>query len=51
MQQITLTRVDQGHGLPDGQAERMIGPGLDKYCAQMTDNRPNDGFFLERQEY
>ena len=42
-----MTKVDQGYGLPDGQAKRMIGPGLDKYCARMTDDRQNDGFFLK----
>ena len=48
MQQITLTRVDQGHRLPDGQAKRMIGPGLDKYCARLTDDRLNDDLEYER---
>lgn len=42
MQWITLTKVDQGYGLPDGQAKRMIEPGLDKYCARMTKDRLND---------
>ena len=42
MQRITLTKVDKGYGLPDGQAKIMIGPGLDKYFARMTDDRPND---------
>ena len=48
MQRITLTKVDQGYGLPDGQAKRMIGPGLDKYCARLTDDRLNDDLEYER---
>ena len=48
MQRITLTKVDQGYELPDGQAKRMIGPGLDKYCARLTDDRLNDDLEYER---
>ena len=48
MQRITLTKVDQGYGLPDGQAKIMIGPGLDKYCARMTNDRLNDDLEYER---